>query len=186
MAQSLNFIPTDDIRSFIRATNVHYQLTPETLIKQTLDYRQGVLSDTGALVVSTGEFTGRSPKDRFIVVDSLTENTVHWNQFNIPIDSKYFDILYRKICTYLQDKPIWIRDCIASAHPEYAVPLSVVTETPWANLFCYNMFIRPDENHAATNPPHVGLSSRRLDFLQFLKSMEQDSIIFPLLTSPKK
>ena len=152
MAQSLNFIPTDDIRSFIRATNVHYQLTPETLIKQTLDNRQGVLSDTGALVVSTGEFTGRSPKDRFIVVDSLTENTVHWNQFNIPIDSKYFDILYRKICTYLQDKPIWIRDCIASAHPEYAVPLSVVTETPWANLFCYNMFLRPDENHIVTNP----------------------------------
>ena len=186
MAQSLNFIPTDDIRSFIRATNVHYQLPPKTLIKQTLDYKQGVLSDSGALVVSTGEFTGRSPKDRFIVVDSLTENTVHWNQFNIPIDAKYFDILYRKICTYLQDKPIWIRDCIASAHPEYAVPLCVVTETPWANLFCYNMFIRPDENHADQIRPHVGLSFRRLDFLQFLKPTEQDSIIFPSLTSPKK
>jgi phosphoenolpyruvate carboxykinase (ATP) len=151
MAQSLSFIPTDDILSFIRVKNVHYQLPPETLIKQTLDFKQGVLSDTGALVVSTGEFTGRCPKDKFIVKDSLTENTVHWNQFNIPIEGKYFDILYRKICEYLQDKSIWIRDCVACANPKYAVPICVVNETPWANLFCYNMFIRPDENNVAEN-----------------------------------
>lgn len=151
MAQSLNSIPTDDILSFIGVKNVHYQLPSETLIKQTLDQGQGVLSDTGALVVSTGEFTGRSPKDRFIVRDSLTENSVHWNQFNIPIDTQYFDILYRKICEYLQDKQIWIRDCIACAHPDYALPICVVNETPWANLFCYNMFIRPDENQIVAN-----------------------------------
>ena len=151
MAQSLSSISKDDISSFIRAKHVHYQLSPETLIEQTLKYRQGVLSDTGALVVSTGEFTGRSPRDRFIVKDALTENTVHWNQFNIPIDSKYFDILYRKVCTYLQDKPIWVRDCIACAEHEYATPVCVVNETPWANLFCYNMFIRPDEHHVAAN-----------------------------------
>jgi phosphoenolpyruvate carboxykinase (ATP) len=151
MAQSLSFIPTDDILSFIRVKNVHYQLPPETLIKQTLDFKQGVLSDTEALVVSTGEFTGRCPKDKFIVKDYLTENTVHWNQFNIPIEGKYFDILYRKICEYLQDKSIWIRDCVACANPEYAVPICVVNETPWANLFCYNMFIRPDENNIAEN-----------------------------------
>lgn len=151
MAQSLNFTPTDDILSFIGEENVHYQLPYETLVKQTLDYKQGVLSDTGALVVSTGEFTGRSPKDRFIVVDSLTENSVHWNQFNIPIESKHFDTLYRKICGYLQDKPIWIRDCIACAHPGYALPICVVNETPWANLFCHNMFIRPVENEIVTD-----------------------------------
>ena len=151
MAQSLSSISKDDISSFIRAKHVHYQLSPETLIEQTLEYRQGVLSDTGALVVSTGEFTGRSPRDRFIVKDTLTENTVHWNQFNIPIDSKYFDILYRKVCTYLQNKPIWVRDCVACAEQEYATPISVVNETPWANLFCYNMFIRPDEHHVAAN-----------------------------------
>jgi phosphoenolpyruvate carboxykinase (ATP) len=146
MAHSLNFIPADDILSFIRVKNVHYQLQPRELINQTLDLGQGKLSDTGALVVSTGEFTGRSPKDRFIVRDEFTEKTVDWNQFNIPIESKYFDILYRKVCTYLQDKPIWMRDCIACAQPEYAIPICAVTETPWANLFCYNMFIRPDEN----------------------------------------
>ena len=151
MAQSLNIIPADDALSFIRVKNVHYQLPPETLIEQTLNQKQGVLSDAGALVVSTGEFTGRSPKDRFIVLDSSTEKTIDWNQFNIPIAQKYFDILYREMCAYLQHKPIWMRDCIASAHPDYAVPICVVNETPWANLFCYNMFIRPDEKKVAAN-----------------------------------
>jgi len=151
MTQSWNSIPANDIVSFVSTENVHYQLSPDTLIKQTLEYRQGVLSDTGALVVSTGEFTGRAPKDKFIVVDSLTENTVHWNQFNNRIEEKYFDILYRKMCAYLQHKPIWIRDCIACAHPQYALPIRVVNETPWANLFCYNMFIRPDENEITAN-----------------------------------
>ncbi len=74
--------------------DIYYQLSPEELTEQTLQRGQGVLSDTGALVVNTGEFTGRSPKDRFIVKDILTENTVHWNDFNIPIESKYFDQLY--------------------------------------------------------------------------------------------
>ena len=151
MAQSLKSILTDDLVSFIRATNVHYQLSPETLIQQTLEHKQGVLNDTGALVVSTGEFTGRSPKDRFMVIDSLTKESIHWNQFNIPIEEKYFDILYRKMCAYLQHKPLWIRDCIACAQPEYALPICVVNETPWANLFCYNMFIRPDEKNIVTN-----------------------------------
>lgn len=150
--QSLRFISADDIISFISSKNVHYQLPPEMLIEQTLELGQGTLSDTGALVISTGEFTGRSPKDRFIVVDPLTEDKVHWNQFNIPIEEKYFDILYRKMCAYLHDKPLWIRDCVASAHPDYAVPVRVVNETPWSNLFCYNMFLRPDKEAIVRNP----------------------------------
>ncbi|HEX6226825.1 MAG TPA: phosphoenolpyruvate carboxykinase (ATP) [Chryseolinea sp.] len=151
MAQSLNFLPEDDIRSFIRAKTVHYQLSAQNLIRQTIENNQGVLSDTGALVVSTGEFTGRSPKDKFIVRDSSTDGNVHWNQFNIPIEEKYFDSLYRKVCMYLQNRPIWVRDCLACAHPGYTVPITVVTETPWANLFCYNMFLRPEESPAKQN-----------------------------------
>ena len=144
--ESLKFTSAEDIISFISARNVHYQLPPETLIDQTLELGQGALSDTGALVISTGEFTGRSPKDRFIVLDSQTDNTIHWNQFNIPIEEKFFDILYRKMCAYLHDRPLWIRDCIACAHPDYAIPVCVVNETPWSNLFCYNMFLRPQQN----------------------------------------
>ena len=70
--------------------NVHYQTCPGDLILDTLRLGEGALSDTGALIIQTGEFTGRSPKDKFIVKDEVTENTVHWNEFNIPVDEKYY------------------------------------------------------------------------------------------------
>src|SRR5687768_2500128 len=85
------------------ATNIHYQLSPEELIQQAVDLEQGELNDTGALVIRTGEFTGRSPLDKFIVKDDLTQNSVHWNNFNIPIDEKYFYQLKKKLLNYLSE-----------------------------------------------------------------------------------
>ena len=126
--------------------NIHYQLSSEELVEQALQLGQGVLNDTGALVVKTGTFTGRSPKDRFIVKDNLTENTVNWNDFNIPIEAKYFDRLYTKMMDYLADKEMWVRDCYACADPGYRVNIRVLNENPWSNLFVYNMFLRPDED----------------------------------------
>ena len=79
------------------ATNIHYQLTPDELVQQTVSLGQGELNSTGALVIKTGEFTGRSPQDKFIVKDAITANTVHWNNFNIPIEEKYFDQLRKKL-----------------------------------------------------------------------------------------
>jgi len=125
---------------------IHFQLSPEELVAQTLQLGQGVLNDTGALVVKTGTFTGRSPKDRFIVKDNLTENTVNWNDFNIPLEPKYFDRLYSKMMDYLADKEMWVRDCYACADPGYRVNIRVLNENPWSNLFVYNMFLRPDED----------------------------------------
>ncbi|MER3499003.1 MAG: phosphoenolpyruvate carboxykinase (ATP) [Chitinophagaceae bacterium] len=124
--------------------NIHYQLTPEELVQDTLRIKEGALSDTGALVISTGEFTGRSPKDKFTVKDEITENTVNWNEFNIPIEPKYFDIIYKKIVDYLNELPeLWIRNCYACADPRYRLNIRSINEKPWSNLFVYNMFLRP-------------------------------------------
>jgi len=71
-------------------TSIHYQLPVDQLIQQTLEIGGGELNDTGALVISTGEFTGRSPLDKFIVKDEVTENTVDWNKFNQPISTGHF------------------------------------------------------------------------------------------------
>ena len=126
---------------------IHYQLTPEELVLDTLRMGEGVLNDTGALVINTGEFTGRSPKDKFTVKDELTENSIHQNEFNIPIESKYFDIVFKKIIDYLNDQPeLWIRDGYACADPRYQLNIRVINEKPWSNLFVYNMFLRPKEN----------------------------------------
>ena len=134
--------------------NVHYQLSPEMLLKDTLRLQQGVLNNTGALVISTGKFTGRSPKDKFMVKDAITEKTVHWGDFNIPIEAKYFDGLYTKMLAYLNTKEeIWVRDCAACADATYRIRVRVVTENPWMNLFAYNMFLRPKINDLESFEP---------------------------------
>ncbi len=124
---------------------IHYQLTPAELTAQTLARKEGVLNDTGALIIKTGEFTGRSPKDKFTVKDDTTANTVHWNDFNIPIEAKYFDNMYNKLMSHLSSKEIWVRDCYACADPSYRLNIRVINENPWSNLFAYNMFLRPVE-----------------------------------------
>ncbi|MFB6455117.1 phosphoenolpyruvate carboxykinase (ATP) [Chitinophaga sp. Hz27] len=139
--------PVADLRELgiENASNVYYQLSPEKLVQQTVERNQGVLSDTGALAVNTGEFTGRSPNDKFIVKDDITANTVNWNNFNIPFTTECFDRLYKKVTAYLAGKDVWVRDCFACADPAYRIGVKVITEYPWSNLFAYNMFLRPSE-----------------------------------------
>lgn len=125
---------------------IHYQYSPEDLVMEAIGRGEGVLNDTGALVINTGEFTGRSPKDKFIVKDEITADTVNWNEFNIPISPDYFDIIYKKVIGYLNERPeVWVRDCYACAMPQYRMNLRVINEKPWNNLFAYNMFLRPKE-----------------------------------------
>ncbi|MFN2457998.1 MAG: phosphoenolpyruvate carboxykinase (ATP) [Chitinophagaceae bacterium] len=133
---------------------LHYQMSPEELIQDTLRTGEGVLSDSGALVINTGEFTGRAPKDKFIVKDETTTDTVHWNDFNIPIEDKYFHIIYKKMMDYLNGLPeLWIRDCYACADPRYRLNIRVINEKPWTNLFAYNMFLRPEEEELENFQP---------------------------------
>lgn len=135
------------------AQYVFYQLPPETLIQQAVEKGEGTLSDTGALVIDTGEFTGRSPKDKFIVIDDLTRDTIDWNEFNIPIEPKYFERLYAKAMAFLEGKKLWVRDCIACANREYNITIRVINENPCCNLFVYNMFLRPDESKLSNIEP---------------------------------
>ena len=72
--------------------NIKSNLLPAALIQRTIELNQGSLSDTGALVVNTGKFTGRSPKDRFIVEDEITKNKVDWGEVNMPISSEHYDM----------------------------------------------------------------------------------------------
>lgn len=131
----------------IKPTNkVHYQESPAELTRHSLERGEGELNDTGALVIKTGEFTGRSPKDKFIVKDDITRDTVNWNDFNLPIEEKYFDQAYEKLVQHLSGKEIWVRDCYACAEPKYRLNIRVVNELPANNLFAYNMFLRPQES----------------------------------------
>lgn len=143
----MSFSTESLVKFGLKATeNIHYQSTPEELVQDTLRIGEGTLTDTGALSIRTGEFTGRSPLDKFTVKDEITESTVDWNNFNISIEEKYFHIIHKKIVNYLNEKEeLWVRDCYACSDPRYRLNIRVVTEKPWTNLFAYNMFLRPTE-----------------------------------------
>ncbi|RKS55829.1 phosphoenolpyruvate carboxykinase (ATP) [Gillisia mitskevichiae] len=130
----------------INNATAHYQLSPEELHQITLDNNQGVESATGALAVNTGEFTGRSPKDRFLVKDEETKDKVWWGDINIPFDTDKFDKLYDKVVDYLSEKEIYVRDSYACSDENYRLNIRVINEYPWSNLFAYNMFLRPEES----------------------------------------
>ena len=124
---------------------IHWNLNNEELTQQTLSLKQGQLNDTGALCVDTGKFTGRSPKDKFIVKDDYTRDTVDWGDVNIPVSAEVFSNLFQKMISFLENKEIWARNCYAGADPAYQLHVTVVNTTPWANLFCNNLFITPPQ-----------------------------------------
>ena len=130
----------------IKNSVVNWNLDSDYLSKITVDKKMGVFSNTGALAIDTGEFTGRSPMDRFIVKDSITKYSVWWSDINIAFDSNKFDQLYDKVITYLSGKEIYARNAVACASNKYRLALTVVNEYPWSNLFADNMFIRLNED----------------------------------------
>tara|TARA_B110000977_G_scaffold104984_1_gene136974 strand:- start:203 stop:1810 length:1608 start_codon:yes stop_codon:yes gene_type:complete len=130
----------------IKNATVHWNLKSKTLAEISVAKNMGVYSDSGALAIDTGEFTGRSPKDRFIVKDSITEDAVWWGGINIPFDAVKFDKLYAKVIDYLSEKELYARNAFACAGEAHKLPLTVVNEYPWSNMFADTMFIRPSES----------------------------------------
>jgi phosphoenolpyruvate carboxykinase (ATP) len=128
---------------FTETATVHLNLTPAALIEHALRNEEGSLTDAGALMADTGKFTGRSPKDRFVVKDANTENSVWWGDINIPFAPDKFDQLHQKMVAYLADKELYVREAYAGANADYQLKLRIVNEQAWHNLFCYNMFLRP-------------------------------------------
>ena len=134
-------------KDLIQAKVIYYNLTPEQLIKISVDKGEGRIADNGALVCNTGKFTGRSPQDRFIVMDDESRNTVDWGNINMPISNAHYWMIYQRMLHNLQDKELFVRDVIAGADPQFQIPIRVYNTKAFHNLFCYNMFVRPDSSN---------------------------------------
>lgn len=128
----------------LHAQDFFYQLSPEELTTIALDNNEGIISSSGALAVHTGKFTGRSPKDRFIVKDELTSDRVWWSDVNIPFSEHDFNKLYTKFIAYLTDKTLFVRDGSVCAEENYRLGVRTITETAYQNLFAHNLFLEPD------------------------------------------
>lgn len=127
------------------AKGVMWNLTPAELVAEAIKNGEGLLTDTGALMCDTGKFTGRSPKDRYIIKDLLTKNKVWWGDINIAFDEGKFDELYKKVIQCLTYKKLYVRDAFAGADENYRLNVRIIDTQAWHNLFCYNMFIRPSQ-----------------------------------------
>lgn len=124
------------------ADNIFWNLTPAELVEETIVRGQGMLTHTGALAINTGEFTGRSPKDRYIVCDEKTEDAVWWGDINIKFDSADFDRLQNRMQAYLSNRDIYVKDAYVCADEKYRMNVRLVSEYPWSSLFGHNMFLR--------------------------------------------
>ncbi|MEI6507398.1 MAG: phosphoenolpyruvate carboxykinase (ATP) [Bacteroidota bacterium] len=136
-----------------KAAKAFINLTPTELVEHAIKNGEGVLTDTGALMADTGEFTGRSPKDKFCVADAKTENTVWWGDVNAKFEPAKFDALLEKVINSYEGKQIYVRDSYACADPRYKLNIRVINETAMHNLFCHNLFLRPTAEELKTFEP---------------------------------
>ncbi len=122
------------------------------LVEKALMRKEGVLTSKGALSVETGKYTGRSPKDKFIVDEPSVHDNIDWGAVNQPIDKEVFASLYKKVIDYLKTKDeLFVTNAFAGADPNYRLPIQVVNEYAWHNLFARQLFIRPTEEELETH-----------------------------------
>lgn len=124
---------------------VYRNLTPAELTERALARGEGSLSDTGALVVTTGKYTGRSPNDRFVVDTPSIHDDIDWGKVNVPISPERFEQIYGKMMAYLQGREIFIFDGFAGADEQYHLPVRVVNELASQNMFIHQLLVRPTE-----------------------------------------
>jgi len=122
---------------------IYWNLTPEHLYEHAICRGEGQLGLGGSFVVNTGKHTGRSPRDKYIVEEKGTKDTVWWGPINQPIGPDRFHSLHQRMLAYLQGRELFVQDLHAGADPEYRLPVRVITDSAWHSLFSRNMFIRP-------------------------------------------
>ena len=146
-------LQTPDVSHLLTQKNVHRNLAPAQLVEIAIKRGEAVLGARGSLVASTGSRTGRSPKDKFIVRDAVTDNKVDWGTVNVPTTPAVFDALYERVLEYLSGKELFVQDMFCGADPQYQLPIQVINEYAWHNLFAHQLLIRPTPEELKGHKP---------------------------------
>src|SRR5437660_359836 len=119
---------------------VYWDLPTSALYEEAIRRYEAALGHLGPLVVRTGQYTGRLPKDKFIVREPSSENKIAWGKINRPLEPCKFEALKHRLCAYLQGKDIFVENCYAGADEQYRVPIRIISERATAALFARTMF----------------------------------------------
>ncbi len=144
---------------------VYYNLGAAELYEETLRRGEAQLTAQGALVARTGQHTGRSPKDKFVVRDASTEDHIWWDN-NAPMSPEAFELLYADFMEQAQGKELFVQDLIGGADADYSLNTRVITEFAWHSLFIRNLLIRPERETLTSFVPQmtiIDLPSFRAD-----------------------
>ena len=158
MTEIVGTVTTDkfssQLTSFgINPSKVHRNLTVEQMVSYAVDRKEGVVNSTGSLSVNTGKYTGRSPDDRFIVYDDKTHDTIDWGKINHQFPSGKFEKIFEKMKNFVDNKELFVFDGFVGADPETRLPIRVINDHVWQNMFSSNLFIRPNNQELENHEP---------------------------------
>jgi len=160
MSQTLPAIDSASaLETLLKTNKVHRNLHAGVLVEHSIRLGESTLASNGALVAYTGKYTGRSPKDKFTVKDSITADLVNWGDVNIPFDAAKFDALFERVLEHLRGREIFVQDLFSGADPSYRLPIRVINEYAWHNLFVRELFVRPSDEELRTHSPQFTIVS---------------------------
>ncbi len=132
---------------------IYHNLSTAQLVETALARGEGILASNGALVVTNGKYTGRSPNDKFIVDQPCVHDLINWGPANQPMPPGQFRNLYGRLLAYLQKKELFVFDGFVGAHPAYRLPIRIINELAWQNLFVRQLFLRPAPEEQKSSRP---------------------------------
>ncbi len=136
-----------------QAAPLYHNLSVAALVEHAVMRGEAQLASNGSLVVRTGRYTGRSPRDKFVVARPEYESLIDWGAINQRMEPAVFEALLMRVTAYLCNRPLYVQDCFAGADPRYRLPVRVITEYAWHNLFAKQLFIRPARDEVANFRP---------------------------------
>ena len=170
----------------IKPSSVKSNLTQDQWRDEELNRKEGRLSSNGTVIINTGIYTGRSPKDRFIVKNKETENLIDWGDVNLSLSEESFEILEEAVKKEMEGKDLFVFDGYAGADKRYRLPLRVVTMMAWQGHFSHNMFIRPTKNELEEFEPEFTILNASSTNIENWKELGLNSKVFVILNLGKK
>lgn len=142
-----------ELNEVLKSNKTQFNLSVPQLVEAAITRGEAMLTASGALRAETGKYTGRSPKDKYIVQESSIQDKIAWGPVNQPIDEAKYDKLYQDVMEYLNGKELFVFDGFAGADTTYRLPIRIVNEYAWHNLFVHQLFVRPTEEELRSHVP---------------------------------